>query len=213
MSQAANVRSLEAIREFRVALIKFIEQAKRSIATADSEVKRTSTWLDSTQPMHWTNEVRHANESLSQAKNELARAASSQPDNPRGPTDQVRLVRKREEEIRIAMKKGEQTKKWSRKFEQQTNEYRGAMTPLSSSLDGDLNKAVNILTNSIKSLEEYIASTAPTSSEPLEAAPAAESIARSGEDITENNTDEHVDSQSTTDEGDQDIDPSLEQCE
>jgi len=213
MSQAANVRSLEAIREFRVALIKFIEKAKRSVATAESEVQRTSTWLSSTQPMHWTTEVRHANEKLSQAKNELARASLSQPDNPRGPTDQIRLVRKREEEIRISIKRGEQTKRWSRKFEQQINEYRGAMTPLSSSLDGDLNKAMSILTKSIKSLEEYIASTTPTRSEPLEAAPAAKSIARSGEDITEDNTDEHVDSQSTTDEGDQDIDPSLEQCE
>ena len=107
------------------------------------------------------------------------------------------------------MKKGEQTKKWSRKFEQQTNEYRGAMTPLSSCLDGDLSKAVSVLTNSIKSLEEYLASTAPTSSEPLEAAPQTESIARSGEEMKEDNADEHVDSQSPTDEGDQDIDPSL----
>jgi len=213
MSQAANVRSLEAIREFRVALIKFIDKAKRSVATAESEVQRTSTWLSSTQPMHWTHELRHGNDRLAQAKSELARATLAQPDNPRGPTDQIRLVRKREEEIRILMKKGEQTKRWSRKFEQQINEYRGAMTPLSSSLDGDLNKAVSILTKSIKSLEEYIASTTPTRSEPLEAAPAAKSIARSGEDITEDNTDEHVDSQSTTDEGDQDIDPSLEQCE
>lgn len=209
MSQSANVRSLEAIREFRVALIKFIDKAKRSVATAESEVQRTSTWLSSSQPLHWTHEVRRANDRLAQAKGELARATLSQPDNPRGPTDQIRLVRKREEEIRIAMKKGEQTKKWSRKFEQQTNEYKGAMTPLSSSLDGDLNKAVSILTNSIKSLEEYIASTAPTSSEPLEATPAAESIARSGEDVTKDSTDEHVDSQSPTDEGDQDIDPSL----
>jgi len=209
MSQAANVRSLEAIREFRVALIKFIDKAKRSVATAESEVQRTSTWLSSTQPLHWTHEVRHANDRLAQAKGELARATLSQPDNPRGPTDQIRLVRKREEEIRNAMKKGEQTKKWSRKFEQQTNEYKGAMTPLSSSLDGDLNKAVSILTNSIKSLEEYLASTTPTSSEPLEAAPTTESIARSGEESTKDSTDEHVDSQSPTDEGDQDIDPSL----
>ena len=212
MSQAANVRSLEAIREFKVALIKFIDKAKRSVATAESEVQRTSTWLNSTQPMHWTREVRHGNDRLAQAKSELARATLAQPDNPRGPTDQIRLVRKREEEIRIAMKKGEQTKKWSRKFEHQINEYRGAMTPLSSTLDGDLNKAVSILTNSIKSLEAYIASTAPTS-EVLEDSQSAKSIARSGEDTTENNTDEHVDSQSTTDEGEQDIDPSLEQCE
>ena len=95
MSQAANVRSLEALRDFRSALIIFIDHAKQSIATSDGEVSRMSQWLDSTQPMFWVQEIRKGEERLTQAKSELFRATISQPDNPRGPTDQVRLVKKK----------------------------------------------------------------------------------------------------------------------
>ena len=198
MSQAANVRSLEALKEFRVALIKFIDKAKRSISTADSEVQRTSIWLGSTQPMHWIQEVRRAEERLTQAKSELFRATISQPDNPRGPTDQVRLVRKRQEEIKIASDKLQNTKKWSRKFERSLNEYRGAMAPLGSILDGDLQKASSILTNAIKSLEAYVSTTLESQETVDNDFTNKESIARKGDD----QQDEHSCSDSTTDEGD-----------
>ena len=114
MAKAANVRSLEALREFRVALIKFIDKAKRAISTSDSEVMRTQLWLQSDQPSHWLREIRKGEELLNQAKSELFRATLSQPDNPRGPTDQVRLVRKRKEEIEHAKQQLEKTKRWSR---------------------------------------------------------------------------------------------------
>ena len=83
MAQAANVRSLEALREFRVALIKFIDKAKRAVSTSDSEVMRTQMWLDSHQPAHWKRELRKSEEQLNQAKSELFRATISQPDNRR----------------------------------------------------------------------------------------------------------------------------------
>ena len=210
MSQSANVRSLDAIREFRVALINFIEEARRGISTADSEILRPHTWLESTQPLHWKHEVRHREEKLNQAKSELFRATISQPDNPRGPTDQVRLVRKRQEEIKHAQVKLDRTKRWFRRFEQQINEYRGALAPLSAMLDGNLNKAVVILERSIQSLEAYIASTAPTAKQELAPERDAASIARKGEDKTEDTPDEHVISEDTTIQSDKDIDSPLE---
>ncbi len=198
MAKAANVRSLEALREFRVALIKFIDKAKRAVSTSDSEVMRTQMWIDSHQPSHWVREIRKGEEKLNQAKSELFRATISQPDNPRGPTDQVRLVRKRKAEIEYAKKKLEQTKRWSRLFERSTNEYRGAMSPLSSSLDGTAQKAVVLIERSITSLEAYLSSSTPIDEE-LHETSDAQSIARKGEDqkdTKEPNCDEHADSDS-----------------
>lgn len=199
MTQAANVRSLDAIRDFRSALIKFIDKAKRAISTGDSEVQHTHSWLGSTQPMHWLHEIRRSEEHLAQAKSELFRATISQPDNPRGPTDQVRLVRKRQGEIKHSQDKLEQTKRWSRTFERETNEYRSSLTPLSSSLDGSLNKAVVLLDKAIQTLEAYLASSVPTTEEETTSTQQLESIARKGKDDKENQTDEHADSDSTTD--------------
>jgi len=214
MSHSANVRSLDAIRDFRSALIKFIEEAKRGIATADSEVLRTKTWLESTQPLHWLHEVRKSEEQLAQAKSELFRATISQPDNPRGPTDQVRLVRMRQSQIKNAQDRLQLTKRWSRTFERQINEYRGAMTPLTSILDGQLNKALAILERSIQTLESYIATTAPSAADELVTPNDVTSIARSGDEAQkENPTNEHANSEDATSEGDKGFDPSLESNE
>ncbi|MCH2147652.1 MAG: hypothetical protein MK073_07550 [Phycisphaerales bacterium] len=198
MSQAANVRSLEALRDFRSALIKFIDHAKRSIATSDGEVSRVSQWLDSTQPMFWVQAIRKGEERLAQAKSELFRATISQPDNPRGPTDQVRLVKKRQAEIKHATAKYEKTKQWSRRFERLQHEYRSGLTPLSSALDGELQKVVVQLDNSIRSLEAYLSTTLAKDEQLAESQSTPESIARKGSD----NTDEHADSEISTDESD-----------
>jgi hypothetical protein len=199
MAQSANVRSLETLKEFRTALIKYIDKAKRSISTADSEVTRAQIWLQSTQPLHWKHEIRRAEERLAQAKSELFRATISQPDNPRGPTDQIRLVKKRQAEIKFAEVKLDKTKRSARHLEHEINEYRGAMAPLSTSLEGDMNKAVSILERSIKSLEAYIATPSTTDQEMLDNTLALESIARKGEDKKEQQ-DEHANGDSPADE-------------
>jgi hypothetical protein len=209
MAKAANVRSLEALREFRVALIKFIDKAKRAISTSDSEVTRTQIWLQSDQPSHWVREIRRSEERLNQAKSELFRATLSQPDNPRGPTDQVRLVAKRKEEIEHAKQQLEKTKRWSRTFERSTNDYRGSMSPLSSALDGTAHKAVVLIENSIETLESYLRSTAPTSEEST-ASTKGKSIARKGDDKTEIKNNEHANSDSTTDQGNESTDVPME---
>ncbi len=201
MAQSANVRSLEALKEFRTSLIKYIDKAKRAISTADAEVSRTQIWLQSTQPMHWKHEIRRSEEKLAQAKSELFRATISQPDNPRGPTDQVRLVKKRQAEIKYAEEKLERTKRSARNLEHELNEYRGAMSPLSTSLEGDMGKAVTILERAIHSLEAYISTSSTSAEELLGDAPTLDSIARKGED-TKDQHDEHANGDSPTDKSD-----------
>ncbi len=207
MAKAANVRSLEALRDFRVALIKFIDKAKRAVSTSDSEVMHTQIWLQSQQPTHWVHTIRRAEEKLSQAQSELFRATLSQPDNPRGPTDQVRLVSKRKAEIVAAKQKLEQTKKWSRTFERSTNEYRGSISPLSSALDGNARKAVVLIERSIATLEKYLATQTKSDIETLSST-GTTSIARKGEEQqtqTESN-DEHANSNGPTDKSDKNSD-------
>ena len=84
MPESVNVKSLDALQEFRSALIHFIDKAKRATSTAESEVYSVQAWVSNTQMMYWRNEMRKSEEKLSQAKSELYRASISQPDNPRG---------------------------------------------------------------------------------------------------------------------------------
>jgi len=199
MSRAANVKSLESLREFRIALIKYIDKAKRSISTSDGEVQRMSIWLESIQPTHWIRQVRKSEELLTQAKSELFRATLSQPDNPRGPTDQIRLVKKREAEIKYANERLEKTKQWSRRFDRMQHEYKSGLSHLSSALDGELQKVSVQLDNSIRSLEAYLSASHATKEQPTKFDNTTKpSIARKGEE----QKDERPDSKISTDEGD-----------
>ena len=181
MPESVNVKSLDALQDFRSALIHFIDKAKRATSAAESEVYSVQSWVSQTQVMYWRTEIRKSEENLSQAKSELYRASISQPDNPRGPTDQIKLVQKREAEIKHAQKQLDRTKHWTRVLEHQNHEYRSAMAPLTASLDGDLQKTVVKIDNAITSIELYLADKVQDSKEP-ETSIDAESIARKGSD-------------------------------
>ncbi len=209
MAKSANVRSLEALREFRVALIHFIDKAKQAVATSDSEVMRTQLWLQSQQPAHWIQVIRRSEEKLAQAKNELYRAKISQPDNPRGPTDQIQLVRKCKEEVAHSRQKLKQTNRWSRTFERSSNEYRSALSPLSSALDGSAQKTVHLIEKSIATLEQSLSTKTASATEELSTTQTT-SIARKGEEQTEYTNDEHANSDSTTNESDKNSDLPME---
>ncbi len=201
MPESANVKSLDALRDFRVALIDFIDKAKRATSSAESEISHMHIWIGHTQLMYWKGTIRRAEEKLSQAKSELFRATISQPDNPRGPTDQIKLVRRRKEEIAAAQRKLQNTKRWGRILEHENHEYRSAMTPLTASLDGELQKAVVKIDNAINSIELYVADQV-IESELEQTAEEQTSIARGGDDRKEPDN-EHGDSQGTIDEGDE----------
>ena len=53
MSTSAHVDSIDALKTFRVALIKFAEEANAALATAEAEMQRTVGWLERDQLSFW----------------------------------------------------------------------------------------------------------------------------------------------------------------
>ena len=78
MSQSANVRSVDAIREFRIAMTTFAEEARTALGSAEMEVRRTRDWLSRDQLTFWQAQVKRRNELLSIARTELHRRRLSQ---------------------------------------------------------------------------------------------------------------------------------------
>ena len=207
MPESANVKSLDSLIDFRVALINFIEKSKLALSTGEAEISNMQSWVGHRQLMHWKIAIRKSEEKLSQAKSELFRATISQPDNPRGPTDQIRLVNKRKEEIAHGQKKYERTKRWGRILEHENHEYRSAITPLAASLEGELQKAVMKIDNAIVAIELYLADVVAENEE-LHTETQGTSIARRGVD-RKDAKDEHGNSESTIDEGNEETPPQM----
>ena len=54
----ARVENIEALKAFKLALIKFAETANVSLADAEADASGTLRWLEMEQKVKWTNAVR-----------------------------------------------------------------------------------------------------------------------------------------------------------
>ena len=71
MSDSANVRSLDALRNLRVALLRFESEARRSSSALIVEAQRVLQWLQLEQPQYWKRQVEVAYQQLAEARASL----------------------------------------------------------------------------------------------------------------------------------------------
>src|SRR3954464_10011828 len=68
MSDFARVDSVDALRSFRTALVKFMETINVALGDVESDLRRTQVWLETEQLSHWQNQVRLRTEAVAKAK-------------------------------------------------------------------------------------------------------------------------------------------------
>jgi len=73
MSQGANVRSVDAIKAFKIALINFAEDARNALSSTDMEIRQVRNWLQRDQLTYWQSQVKRWQEKVSMARTELHR--------------------------------------------------------------------------------------------------------------------------------------------
>src|SRR5438270_8112 len=113
MSQSANVRSVDAIRDFRVALTNFAEEARTALSSAEMEVRRTQDWLTRDQLTHWQAQIKRRNELLSMARTELhRRRLSQQGSDAISDTEQKEAVRIAQRRLEEAEQRVALIKRW-----------------------------------------------------------------------------------------------------
>jgi hypothetical protein len=73
MSGPAQVRSVDAIERFRVALVEFEHRATNALDELTAQVRRATDWLDHDCPAHWVKQEKTAADAVHQAKLDLER--------------------------------------------------------------------------------------------------------------------------------------------
>src|SRR5262245_51525588 len=73
MSQRAQVTSIEVLRDFKVGLAVFCEDAAEALCAIEIEIRRTLDWLEHDRLNYWQNEIRHRREEVAQALTDLNR--------------------------------------------------------------------------------------------------------------------------------------------
>ncbi len=163
MAETANVRSIDAIREFRSSLITFSDDARNALASVEMELRRTRNWLERDQIPYWRTQIKKRNEQLSEARADLFRRRLSQSNSDAiSDSDQKEAVKKMEARLRRAEQMLEKSKSWIPLLDHAIMEYHGRSVPLSDLLGGDVMNAIATLERMTRALDAYVANAPPT---------------------------------------------------
>lgn len=164
---SARVTSIDALRDFRAALIDFADTARGALGEALSDVQRTSWWIQHDMRDHWQRELKSRQNKLAEAKTDLARAQMQQKSDVlerKAVQAWVRRVEEAEEKLRAI-------KRWAVAMEREQMIFRGQCSGMSAAIDGELPKTIAWMERMIDSLQQYIALQAPQMAPPAEPMP------------------------------------------
>src|SRR5262245_35499224 len=138
MSQA-NVRSIDAIRDFKLALLSFAEDARISLSAMEMEIRQAHNWLERDQLTYWKAQIKRSNEEIAEARTELHRRQISQMNSDAvSDSDQKEALRKAQRKLRFSEEMVEKIKKWVPVLEHAMAEYHSQAQPLGDHLSGGL---------------------------------------------------------------------------
>jgi hypothetical protein len=156
--------TLDALRDFRIAMIKFIETVAMGLSDADSDILRTANWLDLEQIPYWTVQIRKRQELVTRCQ-DAVRQKLLYKDSTGGrqsAIDEQKALKKAERLLLEAQEKLVASRQYYRRIQKAHLEYRGQVAKLNLSLTGTLAECVAKLQSLQNTVAQYAAIEVPT---------------------------------------------------
>ncbi|MDG3003031.1 hypothetical protein [Paludisphaera mucosa] len=177
MSSQAEVHSVEALRDFRVALALYGEDALAALGAADAELRRTVQWLQQDRPFYWQEQIKRRRERVASARADLFKLKLQKtPEHHPSLSEPKERLRQAEASLQDAERRLTLVRKWQPALQQAAMEYHGSVQRLKDLAASDVPRAIGLLTRIVEALEAYLDVTAPAGG--LDGAGAASSMAR-----------------------------------
>jgi hypothetical protein len=163
MGEHAAVHSIEGLKDFRVALALFAEDALSALGAVDMEVKRTVHWVHYDRRAYWQEQIKRRREQVSMAQAEVfRRKLSKTAENSPAMSEQKELLRKAEASLHDAERRIELVKKWEPALQQAVLEYKASRARIKNLASGDVPRAIALLERLIVALEAYLSEAPPS---------------------------------------------------
>lgn len=166
---SANVTSIEAVREFRAALIQFAEEAGAALETMTAQIHRALDWVEHQQPTHWQQQIKLAFDEVAETRMTLEtcmlRTVAGHRPSCIEEKQNHKAAKRRLEYCQQMVPK---VKQWSVKFRHEADEYRGRMGALDHMVHVDLPRLIALIDRTATALEKYADIAAPSVEEPHE---------------------------------------------
>jgi hypothetical protein len=167
MSPRANVRSLDAIRQFRPAVIRFGDDVTAALTGLRTELNRTLQWLDHDCPTHWQQQVRNGFDKVNEARTQLSRKqmmtiGGRHPDC----IEEKKALVRTKQHLELAQEKVKLCRQWSIKAHRAADEYQSRIGRAEQAIVQGIPRMLAILERIVLALEQYTATEGPSRSEP-----------------------------------------------
>ena len=163
MSEGAHLDSIDQLKVFREALVKFTEEARGALSEADSEVRRTRDWLERDQPAHWAGQLKKRKAAAEEAKQRLQHK-KLYPDASGGRQSHVeeqKAYRVASARLEEATEKLAHVRRWQKRYEKEHQQYRGQVQALQRVLETEAPKVLAWIDHMLAALEAYVSLSAP----------------------------------------------------
>lgn len=156
MERSAQVTSIDAIREFRAALLQFGGEAEDAVVMLILEARKAIHWLQQDRARYWPEQTRKAQEWVVQARNDLDRCQLhyGSEDAP-SCFDQKKRLERAKRRLRLCEDKVKAVKRWTNTIRQELDDFDGELAKMTNWLETDLPRAAASLERMLRALDKY----------------------------------------------------------
>src|SRR4051794_36403958 len=147
MSGTARIDSVDALRMFRTALVKFAGMAQVSLGDAEGEMARILVWLETEANTYWSGQIRKRHEAVEKCKDavrqkKLFKSPSGSSQSAVEEEKQLRIAQKRLEEAEEKLKN---VRRYIPRLQKEISIYKGGVQRLATNISSDIPMAISRL--------------------------------------------------------------------
>jgi hypothetical protein len=163
MSPRANVRSLDAIRQFRPAVIRFADDVMSALSSLRTELNRTIQWLDHDCPAHWQQQIRNGFDHVAEARTQLSRKSMITVAGHKSDCiDEKKALARAKQQLEFAQQKLQTCKQWSIKAHRASDEYTARIGRAEQAITQEIPRMLALLERMVLALESYASVEGPS---------------------------------------------------
>jgi hypothetical protein len=159
----AHVTSIPAVRDFKVATLKFQDEANSALELLQVEIQRAIAWIEQDRPAYWTGEVRRAFDKVAATRVAL-NTCQMRTVAGRRPSciEEKQAYDRARQRLAHCQEQVERVKRWGVKIHHECDEFRGRLASLRRTLDNGIPRTTALLERTLTALEGYAEMAAPT---------------------------------------------------
>ncbi len=156
MTTPAHVTSIEALHEFRGALIRFAEDAAAAVDSLRQEVLRTIEWIEHDRPAYWKRQVQQSFDTVAQARTRLEIAQMrAMEGHGSSCIEEKKALTNARNRLQFAQEQIHVVRQWAIKLQHESDDYRSRTGHMEGLLKRELPMAIARLQRMTESLDRY----------------------------------------------------------